>query len=202
MLRFVLGAAATALCLSTLPAQLQKFGGPAARAATSVILFDEGAGAMAGVSIEYGQPMWKAEYDAMAEQVAGQRIRLGKDWWASFDTTTAVELGGVKIPAGSYVLGLVADDEGAFSLAVLDAGKAMKTGAMPWAPDSWEIAYEIPMELEKGALDETQEKLTIALDTPDEKPTELTLSITWGKHRLSATGMIHFGGPMDASMKK
>lgn len=175
------------------PAQMQVFGGPGERAASTVIFFDRATESMAGIAIQYGQPQWKAEYDGMADKAAGQRLRLGKDWWTTFDNSVAIELGGVKIPAGSWFVGLEGKTDGKFELLLIDSKQAMKTNQMPFVTEAWKVDHSIPVKFEKGALDETVDDLTIELKAGGAEPTALTLSVTWGTHRLSATGKATVG---------
>lgn len=183
--------ALAALCLS-LPVAAQKvqvFGGNGDRAATSQILFGEGL--MAGMSITYGQPVWKDSHNAMMEKLKGKLLRLGKDWWTTFTTSSDVEIGGVKIAAGAYLLGLHCDKDGKFSLAGIDAGKAMKAGAMPWPMDeegnmNWKPDFLVPLQLNKDASKESVEKLTMTLAANGDDLSKGTFTLAWGTHTLTA----------------
>lgn len=182
----ILSAAFAALCLA-LPATAQKvqvFGGNGQRAASTVILFGENL--MAGMSIVHGQPAWKAEYDTMLDKLKGKVNRLGKDWWTTFTTSIDCEIGGTKVPAGSYVLGLACDQDGKFTLAVMDAGKAMKAGLLPFGPQKWTPDFSIPLELKKDANEKVVELMKIELAVDKENPSTGTLTLSWGKHVLSA----------------
>jgi hypothetical protein len=183
--------AAVAALLFSLPAAAQKvqvFGGNSQRSATTVVLFGEGV--MGGLSIVHGAPAWKVEYDAMLEKLKGKINRLGKDWWTTFTTSTELTLGGTRVPAGSYVLGLACDKDGKFSLAVLDAGKAMKGGVMPWS-DDWQPDFSVPLTFHKDAAAAIVEPLTITLKADAKNLAEGSLTIAWGKHTLTATMAIH-----------
>ena len=182
----ILSAAFAALCLA-LPATAQKvqvFGGNGQRAASTVVLF--GDNLMAGMSIAHGQPAWKAEYDSMIDTLKGKLNRLGKDWWTTFNTSIDCEIGGTKVPAGSYVLGLACDKDGKFTLAVMDAGKAMKAGLVPFGPQKWTPDFSIPLELKKDANEKVVELMKIELAVDKENPSTGTLTLSWGKHVLSA----------------
>jgi hypothetical protein len=181
----------TLLCLA-LPATAQKvqvFGGNGDRAATSQILF--GNGVMAGMSITYGQPQWQDNYDGMLDKLKGKLLRLGKDWWTTFTSSADVEIGGVKIPAGAYLLGLSCDKDGKFALAVLDAAKALKAAATPWPIDdagnmNWKPDMLIPLTLNQGTAKESAEKLTITLQANGDDLAKGTFTLAWGKHTLTA----------------
>jgi len=70
----------------------------------------------------------------MLEKLQGSNYsRLGKNWWITFDTVGTLEIGGTKIDAGSYYLGLAVGKDGAFSLLVFDSQHAMKSGLLPYS---------------------------------------------------------------------
>ncbi|MFM1872142.1 MAG: hypothetical protein RL398_1564, partial [Planctomycetota bacterium] len=182
---------AAAVCLA-LPATAQKvqvFGGKGERAATTAILF--GQDLMAGMSIVYGQPLWKNEYDQMLDKLKGKTNRLGKDWWTTFTTSIAIELGGTKIDAGSYVLGIHCDNDGKFFLVGMDAGTAMKKNVMPFGPQNWTPDWKAPLELHKAALETAVEKLDMELKVDAEDASKGGFSMSWGKHKLTAPMALH-----------
>jgi hypothetical protein len=170
-------------------AQLQVFGGEAPRMAATRIFWDNGPVGM--VCIQYGQPEWKAEYDGMLGKLVGQSLRLGKDFWTTLNTSCALTVGGTKIPAGSYYLGLKCDEDGGFHLLVLRAEPADAKGWAPFMPEQWQPDFAIAMKKDKVA--ESAAKMAIALGGGEKSPTALTLSIQWGTHRLSAPVAVHLG---------
>lgn len=186
-----LTAVAAALCLA-LPATAQKvqvFGGNGERATSSQVLF--GQGLMAGMAITYGQPMWQDSHNAMMDSLKGKLLRLGKDWWTTFNTSVDVEIGGTKIPAGAYVVGLMCDKDGNFSLALHDQTKAMKAGATPWPIDenggmNWKPEILAPLTLHKDKAEESVAKMTMTLKANAEDLANGSFSIAWGKHVLDA----------------
>ncbi|GAB4149744.1 MAG: hypothetical protein Fur0037_18120 [Planctomycetota bacterium] len=186
-------APALVLCLaSLLPAQVQVFGGPGARRASTYLAFGKDFEIKAGICIQHGQPVWKPEYDdeeafqGFLDTYRGKLLRLGKDWWTTFDTTAAVGIGGTEIPAGSYYLGLSYHKDGTFRLAVIDAATAMKNKEMPFVPERWTVAYEAPLEFRKNASEETVKDMTIDLIANDRDPSRATFQVAWGRHRLVA----------------
>jgi len=180
-------ATAAALCSLSLPAQVQALGGPGERAATTIVWLG-GDKPEGGMCIQYGQPPWKADYDDKADKAKGQRFRLGKDWWTTFDTSKDVDFGGIRVRAGSYFLGLECNQEGKFKLDLMRAATVLAAGQLPIPPDAAPVDLAVPLNFEKGALKETVQKLTIALTADKDDPMKVTLEITWGKHRLSVTG--------------
>lgn len=187
----LLVAALAALCFAR-PAtaqQVRVFGGNSTRACTSVILFGEGV--MAGLTLTHGQPEWQAEYDSMLDSLKGKLNRLGKDLWTTFLTSVPVELGGVQVPAGSYVVGLHCDADGKFALALLDATKAMQAGTLPFGPQRWQPDLLCPLQLNKDAAKEVVAKMAMELKADAEQPTKGSFTLAWGKHTLTAPLQIH-----------
>jgi hypothetical protein len=164
-------------------AQLQAFGGSAPRMAATRLFFAPGFQLKGMVCVQYGQPAWKAEYDAMVDKLKGKQLRLGKDFWTTFNTTVALDVGGTAVPAGAYYLGLTCGADGAFSLALLHAEAADKAGFAPFAADAWKIDLTAPMKHATG--DKQVDAMTMDLNVDEKDPTLLTFVVSWGKHTLS-----------------
>lgn len=187
-------AAFAALSLS-LPATAQNvrvFGGESQRACSTMLLFGENV--MAGLTVTHGQPIWKDEYTSQLDKLKGKLNRLGKDLWTTFMTSVPVTIGGTEVPAGSYCVGLMCDAEGTFSLALIDATKAMKKSLMPFGPQEWKPDVTVPLTLNKDASEESVEKMTITLKASDKDPMKGTFTIAWGPHTLVAPMQVHAGG--------
>lgn len=161
--------------------QSMAFSGAHAITTLAVVTPDFSSGAMA--SISYGQPEWKDSNDALIEKGKGTTQRLGKDSWTSLTTTSELELGGTKIPAGSYVVAVAISKDGAFALVLTDSSKAMKTGLMPFGPQTWKPEYTVPMT--KGVGSEVVSKMTMTFDADPKVPGNGTFTIAWGKHTLT-----------------
>ena len=187
----LLCSALTALFLAaTAPAQgmqVYHFDGP--RHATNVVLFS--AEAAAGVTVVHGQPAWKDEYTGMLGMLKGKTHRLGKDLWTTLMTSAPVDIGGVKVAPGCYCVGLHCDEDGAFSLAMMDATRAMKKGLMPFGPQTWKPELVAPVELNKNALKKPAQKMVMSLTADSKDRTKGTFTIAWGPHTLTAPVAIH-----------
>jgi len=162
--------------------QSMAFAGSHAITTLAVVTPDFSSGSMASVS--YGQPDWKDSNDALIEKVKGTTQRLGKDAWTNLTTTSELELGGTKIPAGSYVVAITISKEGSFALVLTDSGKAMKSGLMPFGPQNWKPEYTVPMT--KAVSNEVVAKMTMTFDADPKVPGNGTFTIAWGKHTLTA----------------
>ena len=186
-----LTAVAAALCLAlpTTAQDVKVFEGKGERATSSQVVF--GNGVVAGMAIAYGRPTWKDSHNAMLDSLKGKLLRLGSDWWTTFNTSVDVEIGGTKILAGAYVVGLMCDKDGKFSLALHDQTKAMKAGATPWPIDenggmNWKPEILAPLTLHKDKAEESVAKMTMTLKANAEDLANGSFSIAWGKHVLDA----------------
>lgn len=205
--RFLTATLAVLAFVPALPAQ-QVFGGPdPERKASTVFVSTESFETLAAVSISYSQPSWHDSYDGELKSLAGSNYtRLGKGWWTTFDTVGTLEIGGTKIEAGSYYLGLAVGKEGAFSLLVFDSKQAMKSGLLPGTTALYtaeaKAEAKAPLTLAKDALKEAVVKLEIEITADKTDPATGRFSIRWGKHELSAPVKFDLAGAKDAAAPK
>ena len=188
---FLAAFAALSLSIPAFAQKVQVFGGAAERASSTIVLFGEDM--MAGLTMTYGQPAWQPEYDTMLDKLKGRLNRLGKDMWTTFLTTVPVEIGGVKVEAGSYVVGLMCDKDGKFHLALLDATKSAKAGTLPFGPQTWTPDVLCPLTLNKDAAKESAAKMTMTLAADAKDPATGTFTLAWGKHTLTGALKLHLG---------
>jgi hypothetical protein len=204
--RFLAVSLAAVMSVQVLQAK-QVGGGPDPdRNASTAVVSSDRIGALAAVSISYTPPKWRDEYDAALEQLEGNYMRLGKGWWTTFDTIGTLEIGGTKIEAGSYYLGLVGGKDGAFSLLLFDSKQAMKARLLPGTTALYtgEAKAEIktPLTLAKNSLKEVVVAMEIEIAADKQDPATGKFSIRWGKHELSAPVRFHLAGPKDATVPK
>jgi hypothetical protein len=177
------------------------------RRASTVFVFTDRSETLAGASISYSQADWREDYEGMLEQLRGSHYtRLGKNWWTTFDTVGTLEIGGAKIDAGSYYLGLAVGQDGAFSLLLFDSKQAMKSGLLPFTTALYrgEAKAEItaPLTFAKNSLKEAAARMEIEITADKSDPATGRFSIRWGKHELSAPVRFHFDGAKDAAAPK
>lgn len=199
-MRFPLISTALAALCFALPTAAQKvnnYGGDGTVASSTMLLFTESFECKAAVVINHGQPEWKDDYTQMLDKLKGRLNRLGKNMWTTFMSSAPIEIGGTIVPAGSYVAGLMCDKDGKFSLALLDAGKAMKQGLMPFGPQTWKPDVLVPMELHRDSSKESVTLMKISLATEKDDPMHGTLTIAWGPHTLTAKLAVHEHGKDD-----
>lgn len=194
----IFSAALAALCL-TLPTTAQE-GKPAAdvkgatatsqRAEARIMVFNDDFTVFALASITHGQPAWQDKYDAQFDLLKGKINRLGKDWFTTLITSSELEIGGVKIAPGSYVVGLSCDQDGKFALALLDSSKAMKAKVNPFFGE-WKPDYLLPLTLNKNVNKESVQLMVMTFDARPEDAGKGTFTLAWGKHTLTAPVMLH-----------
>ncbi len=185
-------AAIAALCFA-LPATAQKLTGASVtgqRAETRMMVFNDDFSVFAMASLTHGQPDWKAEYDGMMDKLKGKLNRLGKDWFTTLINSSEMEIGGTKIPAGSYVMALHCDKDGKFALAFMDSTKAMKHGILPWSGD-WTPEFTAPLTLNKDVAKDVVGKMTMTFTADKDGAGKGTFTLAWGKHTLTAPAMLH-----------
>ena len=200
----LIAAALTALTFAApLAAQVQVMNPPIDedRRGSNVIMF--GDNVMAFVAVTWSAPQWKAEYDkpGVMDSFKGQNVRLGKNWWTQIDTNIPLEIGGQKLPVGSYFLGLHYTKDGEFHLMAFDTKMAMKNSLMPFMGDQWKGGTAIPLKLNKDKLDKTVEKMLIVIQADDKGDTG-SFRIHWGKHELAADVKFMVAGAKNASADK
>jgi hypothetical protein len=139
-------------------------------------------------AIDYGRPVWKTDYEDSAKfdtMTKGQVWRLGSNFWTVLDTDMPIKISGKTVPVGSWYLGLKRSGDGAtWSLAFINPAK-VKTAML----DASEIGkapveFEAPMTL--GKASDVKEKLVIDLIIDQSNIYNASLSIAWGKLKLSA----------------
>ncbi|HEX6813199.1 MAG TPA: hypothetical protein VF384_16365 [Planctomycetota bacterium] len=202
--------AVTLAALTFVPAlQAQQVsGGPdPERKASTFFISNDSHETLAGVFISYSPAEWQESYNDMLATLAGSNYtRLGKGWWTSFETVGTVEIGGTKIEAGSYFLGLAVDKDGAFSLLVFDSKHTLKAGLLPstTALYTGEARPETkaPLTLAKDSLKEHVVKLEVEIAADKKDPASGRFSIRWGKHELSAPLKFHLAGAKASNAPK
>lgn len=176
---------------------VQVVGGPdPERKSSTTMAFEAPETLHAAISINYSAPTWNdsVKIGEMLEKYKGQNLRLGKNWWTTLDTVTAIEIGGTKIEPGAYYLGLNYSKDGKLSLLVIDAGKAMKSTWLPFDATPWKAEYTAPLTLALDSLKEKVAKMEIDLSADKNNPSTGKFSIKWGNHEASAAVKIHMAG--------
>lgn len=187
----LLTAAFAALCLSvpTTAQTLNGMGASSTRGEARILVATPDFSVFSLASVTYGQPEWKDSYNGMIDSLKGKMNRLGKDGFTTLITFSELEIGGAKIPAGSYIAALHCDKDGKFGLALLDSTKAMKEKVFPGADFKPDVLC--PMTFSKDAAKDAVTKLSMTFDAKKEDGGKGTFTIAWGKHTLTAPCQLH-----------
>lgn len=159
------------------------------RASARVLYWNQQANAAAGqISINYGCPVWKKDYEDTAKFDAmtnGKIWRLGNNFWTTLVTDLPLTISGRHVPPGPYYLGLSRSADGSqWSLAFINPASARKAHLDAFDIRKAKIEFLAPMSTEKAG--ELAEKLTITLTHPKDDIKHVTLKIAWGNLALSA----------------
>jgi hypothetical protein len=185
-LSFAAGLVAACALTTATSAQIVTFGGNGECKTSTVFFYNRAENKLAGsFEFSYGSPVWQG-----AHEKATGSMRLGKDGWARLDTSVPLTLGGVKIPAGNWYLGLNKTKD-QFSLMVMEAKALRGKMVPPWMTSSVKAKINAPLEHEK--VEESQENLLITAAAGKKDPTKCTFTLRWGKHKLTAALVAHLG---------
>ena len=139
------------------------------------------------ISIEYGLPVWKAEYDALFTKMpSGKRWRLGSNYWTNLSSTLPFDVAGKKIKAGYYYLVLEKTSKELWSLIVLKPDDVTIRQMDPYhvnLRDSGPGVVSIPLEYKRE--EQNSGKLEITLKLKDENPKQMAIHIRFGNHHFS-----------------
>ncbi|MSP15196.1 MAG: hypothetical protein EXR73_01060 [Myxococcales bacterium] len=137
------------------------------------------------LEIHYGQPPWKAEYDAAIPTLSGQRWRLGQNFWTTLDTNIDLELADVEILAGCYYLALERNADGSFVLWVLDPVEIRDAHLDAFLVKQTTGGIAIPLAYKSSPV--LADKLQIRLDVEPNVKDRGKFVLHFGSHELSAS---------------
>ena len=139
------------------------------------------------ISIEYGLPAWKDEYDALFSKMpVGKRWRLGSNYWTNLSCMLPFEVAGKKLKPGYYYLVLEKTSGKLWSLIVLEPAEVARRQMDPYhvnLRDSGPGVANIPLDHEQE--EQVSDKLQITLKLKDENPKQMAIHIRFGKHHFN-----------------
>ncbi len=139
------------------------------------------------VSIEYGLPVWKSQYDALFEKMpVGKRWRLGSNYWTNLSTSFPFDIAGKQVKAGYYYLVMERTGDNLWSLILLDPAEVTRRQLDPYhvnLKDSGE-GVRVPLKWERA--DQQADRLKIALKLRDEDPKQMSIHIFFGRHHFTS----------------
>jgi hypothetical protein len=137
------------------------------------------------VSIEYGLPQWKDQYDALFEQLAiGKRWRLGSNYWTNLSLSFPIEAAGRKIKAGYYFLVMEHASPKGWDLVVLEPAEMTRRQLDPYHVYFKDTGPGIHIPLEWERVGQVSGKLKILLKLNDANPKQMSIHIYFGKHHF------------------
>ena len=177
-----------ALCFpiaaSILAQEIQRFGSESLRVSTRIAYVGKNSSA-GQLAIEYGQPEWKEEYETQFDALTrGKRWRFGNNFWTTLDTHLDLAIAGTKVPTGYYYLVLERSQSDDWSLVLLDPKEIQAKKLDAFQAELTTGGIVAPLNWER--TEETSEKLTIKLAPTGDELEKGTLTIWWGKHKLTA----------------
>ncbi len=133
--------------------------------------------------IQYGQPEWKPDYEKALEKNEPKRWRFGKDAWTSFDTNIEVTVGGQKLAPGMYYMALEHPAKDKWNLVFLDPAPLRNTKMDAFGAASVQGGIVAP--LTHSTAEKAADRLTISFTAGGKKPTDGSIDIAFGPHKLS-----------------
>lgn len=135
----------------------------------------------AEVAVHYQPTDWREEFQQLAEQPQAQRFRLSTGFWTSLHSNVDLMLGGKKIPAGIWYLGLRRAEGGAWHLSLYENNKIRQRRAISGETRILKPDLEVHFDLEKE--ERVQDRLQIRLCAGEDKPQQGSLQMSWGPYR-------------------
>jgi hypothetical protein len=136
------------------------------------------------VAIEYGLPVWKAEYDQLFQGFpVGKQWRMGSNFWTNLWTSFRLGAAGGVIQPGFHFLVLERTKEG-WNLVVVNPQVATKAQMDPWHVGRKDAlgGSGLPLQWEKGS--EPKDKLEITIKVDDEALRTISVHIRFGGHHF------------------
>ncbi len=139
------------------------------------------------VSIEYGVPVWKTEYDALFDKLpAGKRWRLGSNYWTNLSASFPFDIAGKQVKAGYYYLVLERTGEKLWSLVLLDPADVARRQLDPYHVNLKDSGEGVRVPLQWERTDKQADRLKITLKLRDEDPKQMLIHIFFGRHHFTS----------------
>jgi hypothetical protein len=139
-------------------------------------------------AINYGRPVWKRAYEDPAKFDAltkGKVWRMGSNFWTNLETQLPLVIGGKKVPAGYYYLGMHRSIDGLqWSLAFIDPSEVRRARLDAFQIQKAKVKFEAPMSVAQA--EGKPEKLTITLTYPNDALKNVKLRVAWGTLAFTA----------------
>ena len=142
------------------------------------------------VTVDYGQPPWKEDYDKKADELLGVRWRLGQNFWTNLDTNMEMSAGDVDVAPGHYYLVLERKkDDKSFVLWLLDPVEIRDARLDAFEAQKTVGGIALPMEHKADAPRADKLQITLAPDAA--RKDGANLLVNFGTHQLTAKLTLH-----------
>lgn len=134
------------------------------------------------LSIEYGQPKWRAPHESVLKAGVAQDFFLGSGTWSVLQSDVDLDFGGQILPRGRWYLGLHRDEAEVWTLTMTAPDKIAAANRSGGRNRGVEPQVRAPMRFSRE--DETVEALTITVAVDRRIKKNVALTIAWGPFRL------------------
>jgi hypothetical protein len=134
------------------------------------------------VTLDYGQPAWRAEYEPLMEQSSAAPLMLGKGGLTTLRTDVDLLFGDRKVPRGRWYVSARRIALHEFALALFVADKVDASGRGATTLLATEPDLRIPMRFAHEA--DSVDLFEITLADSKRTATSLLLTLAWGPYRL------------------
>lgn len=169
------------LLTSALPAQFFVSVGSEARQTTRACWI--GRSGEQSVSIDYGQPKWRPEYEAFALQDTATPVLLGKGGITTLRTDVDLAFGAQKLPRGRWYVGARREAREEWFVTLFAADRVDAGGRGSMAIFGAEPDLRVPVRFARDAT--VVEQFEIALRDSKRTPRSLTLTMAFGPFRIT-----------------
>jgi hypothetical protein len=139
------------------------------------------------VSIEYGLPVWKAEYDTLFDKLpTGKRWRLGSNYWTNLSASFPFEIAGKQLKAGYYYLVMERTGDKLWSLVLLEPAEVARRQLDPYHVNLKDSGKGVRVPLQWEKVDQQADRLKITLKLRDENPKQMLIHIFFGRHHFTS----------------
>lgn len=168
------------LTVSALPAQyFISVGSESRRTARAAWL---GLSGEQSVTLEYGQPKWRPDYEGFMQQRSAVPVILGKGALTTLRTDVDLTFGAQKLARGRWYVGARRDEQQEWSLALFAADRVDVSGRGATSILATEPDLRVPVRVKRE--DESVELFEVTLTDSKRTPHNLALAMAWGPYRL------------------
>ena len=185
-----------AVLAAPVSAQVKVFGGVEDRKCARVFYYSQPDGKFkpeGQISLDYGQPEWKKEYEekeAFDKMTRGRKWRFGTGPWTRLDTNVALSVGDEKIAPGNYYLVLQRTKDDKIHLIVVDPATVRAKKMDAFQAEACDGKH-LPMEWTQDSA--STAKMSIELTTAKDDPSKVTMLVRFGPHNLKLGMQAHVG---------